>query len=173
MKKFFHVASGILSTLAFVVICAILIYEGAQGIKIDRDVRGWQEMATTSSGADDVHGYLVNLQQGMEKWGMTSGYSMLPSLKQPQRSLTLIYHIVKQYVTDAERLAEMDSTNPEVQTGLVQLQRAVAKLEIPTGEFIAWHTCRTASIVGIAALIALVVFGLIWLETGPLNEEED
>ena len=131
--------------------------------EINRDIEGWKSRAQVSSEPNDMHEWMTNSKEGMERWNMTQGYAAL-IFKTPENDMSLIYRTVSQHVDQAEVLTTMDNSSPEYQTGLDNLRGSIRELNLLAFEYWSVHTGLSWWILCIVAWFGFLIFGSIWLD---------
>jgi hypothetical protein len=105
---------------------------------IERDIYAWQTRAQVSSEPNDMHAYMLNVQAGMERWGITHGYAEL-IFTTPENDMALIYKTVQQLVEQSQALTTMNRYSPEYQTGLDNLRGSIRELHLYAWQYWAVH----------------------------------
>jgi hypothetical protein len=153
MKRFLMIAGAILLVGSFVWIMVV-------DYQLDRNINGWKDRAQVSSEPNDMLQWITKTKEGMENWGMTSGYSEL-IWQTPDNDMALIYKTVVNHVNQAEVLTKMNRSTPEYQTGLDNLRGSIRELDLQTYGYWNIHQGFVIWIAGIIGLISLVI-GVAW-----------
>lgn len=154
---------GKLSIFCLVVAIAIVGVLVGNHYQIDRDINGWKDRAQVSSEPRDMLTWMTNVQEGMERWGMTQGHAAL-IFQTPSNDMSLIYHTVQQHVAQAVVLGTMNRSSPEYQTGLDNLRGSIRELNLQAGYYWDIHAGVFWWILFIAAGLGFIIFGMISLK---------
>lgn len=130
-----------------------------QGYLFQRDIYGWQERAQVATLAEDIALYSENLQAGMERYDLTSGYAAFV-FTHPGNDLRLIYKAVQEAARQASLVATLDPKSDAYQQGIDNLRGTLKELKIPA--YSGWLVKNALSIVAlILSEIALIVLGFL------------
>ncbi len=109
--------------------------------------------------AEDVAEYTENLQAGMERYGLTSGYAAFV-FTHPGNDLGLIYKAVREAVGQARLVATLDAKSDAYQQGIDNLRGTLRELQIPA--YSGWFVKNALPIGALVLLeIVLIVLGLL------------
>lgn len=148
--------------LALAVVCTAAIV--VNHWHINQDIEGWKGRAQVSSEPNDMLAWMKNVQAGMEKWGMTEGYSAL-IFTSPENDMSLIYHTVQSHVAQAEVLTKMPRNSQEYQSGLDNLRGSIRELNLHTSEYWDKHTGLFLWVFAIVLWTIVLVWFFVAIET--------
>jgi len=108
--------------------------------------------------------WMTNVKEGMERWGMTSGYAAL-IFRTPKNDMSLIYKTLINHVEQAQRLTTMDRLSPEYQTGLDNLRGSIRELDLQANYFWLIHDGLLLFAVTVVLWILVVGWLIVWAIT--------
>jgi len=155
---------GAVFTLLLVVAIAATLGLVFFNYQIDRQVNGWKTRAQVSSEPNDMLAWMTNVKEGMERWGMTSGYAAL-IFRTPKNDMSLIYKTLINHVEQAQRLTTMDRLSPEYQTGLDNLRGSIRELDLQANYFWLIHDGLLLFAVTVVLWILVVGWLIVWAIT--------
>ncbi len=133
-----------------IVICCLLVaiilsvVVAVSYFSVQRDVVGWQNRARVAADAERVHENMEKIKEGMETWGMTSGYARY-IWKTPDYNMAEIYKAVSAITERAEKMIAVDSTTIAYQLALDNLRETIVELDLHAWEY-TWRHSSLSSV---------------------------
>ena len=158
---------GLLIVLGLAMVVVATVVYTVQNHQVDRDTGGWLRRAQVAANADDMHEYLFNLKEGIEKRGMMEGHASLLWLK-PENDMSRVYQTVVEATERAEQLKGLPKDDTTYQVGLVSLEDlrgSLQNLELHNQAYYWRHDGWPL----ISLIIVFWVLGSIFLLTGILG----
>ncbi|GEM_PF-6439555 len=98
-----------------------------------------QARAVTAANAEDMLKFLRQMDEAMERRGMTSGYTSLLT-RSPLKSVPEIRGNVKSLIKRVEEIQELGPENAAYHTGLADVRRTLQQLDL---QILGWWTYNT------------------------------
>lgn len=125
-----------------------------------KDIYAWRDLAIIASNPTDMHRYLSKVEEGMQKYQMTSGYSAV-IFKTESDNMAEIYKAVSGYAQQAEVLVSLDNDSPEYQVGLINLRDNIQTINLKIDEY--WYANHLWFTIGmVISVLGLIATGS-WL----------
>ena len=133
------------------------------GWGIENDVNAPLNRAQVAAEAEDMLKWMMQVEKGMQKRGMTEGYATI--LKHtPDYDYAAIYKSVQNIITRLGRTVEMDKSSVEYQTAVDDIRGACRELDLHVYSYRLKHYWGSvfigAPLLVILWIVALVI--LIW-----------
>lgn len=155
---------GMLAVWALVVTLVFSLALIAGGYQVNVATEAMKNRAQVSAEMPTMAQNLAVLQQGMERYGMTSGYSAT-IFKTPENNMALDYQAVVDLKERAERLSTADEASTEYNVALDDIRDTVRELTI---DAIYWWLIRNPLYwVTIVTGLLFLYWGIRWLIENP------
>ena len=133
---------------------------------IQRDTGSWLDRAQVAANATEMHDYLQNAREGMEKYGMTQGNAAL-IFKRPDNDMALIYDAVKQLEDRAGKQADLLRADPQYvntttyQVALDDMRGTARELELQNLSYYWRHDGFLQMFLTVVMWPLLIIVGLV------------
>ncbi len=143
----------------FINLLCITMGESCLHYVYGRDINAWQARAQIAASREDMLSYMKNLQQNMEKRGMTKGHTVF-IFKKPDNDVGLQYQTVQNIVRRLQRLENADPNGVAYQTAMADLRGIIREMPSITADWIFVHVLWKIMLFIFLADLALIMLYL-------------
>jgi hypothetical protein len=138
-------------------VVGLVVWYGVTNYQVARDTDALVHRAQVAGSADDMQGYLVQLQGNLRAYGMDRGHSALV-FKRPDNSFELDYKAVGNVIERLDGIKSLDERSNAYQAGLDDCRGIMRELRDPANGYMWVHYECWMIPVGIVMLGLSVLF---------------
>ena len=124
--------AALVVAIVFTMLYAVVLVAAlSTHLAITQDTVAWLDRAQVASNPEDMHGYLVDCRNGIDEWGVTTGYAAIV-WKTPQNYMPYVVEALDESIKRCEDMQQFDRTSVQYQVSLDDVRGQIRELDLCT-----------------------------------------